>query len=196
MDIWAWMTDLVSTYGYAGAFVISLFGNFTVFFPVPFTITIYAFGATLNPLMLGLVCGVGSTIGEFTAYLIGVGGRKVLDQRYGQRLESAKLLIQRYGMAAIFLFAITPLPDDLLLIPLGMLRYSLRKAMMAMLAGKVLMCTAVAYAGRYSYSFVRDIFASGGLLGGAASVVLLAVIVVALIRVDWAKYLDPKKQGS
>jgi len=196
VDIWSWMTYLVSTYGYAGAFVISIVGNFTVFLPVPFALTIYAFGATLNPLLLGLVCGAGSAIGELSAYLIGVGGRKVLDESYGRRLESAKQLVQRYGMTAIFLFALLPLPDDLVLIPLGMLRYSLRKAMLAMWAGKTIMCTVVAYAGRYSYSFVRDIFASGGLLGGAVSVVLLVVIVVVLIRVDWAKYLDPKKQGS
>lgn len=192
MDIWVWMTELVSTYGYAGAFLISIFGNFTVFLPVPFALTIYAFGATLNPLLLGIVSGAGSAIGELTAYLVGLGGRKFLDKSYGQRLESAKQLVQRYGMTAIFLFALLPLPDDLVLIPLGMLRYSLRKAMLAMWAGKTIMCTVVAYAGRYSYSFVVDVFASSGLIGGAVSVVLLIVILVALIRVDWAKYLDAK----
>ena len=75
VDIWAWMTDLVANYGYTGAFFISIFGNFTVFFPVPYVITIYAFGASLNPLLLGISCGLGATIGEFSAYLIGRGGR-------------------------------------------------------------------------------------------------------------------------
>ena len=82
------MGEIVATYGYAGAFLISLFGNFTVLFPVPFVITIYAFGATLNPFILGIVCGVGSTVGEFSAYLIGRGGRRVLDNRYGNQLET------------------------------------------------------------------------------------------------------------
>ncbi|MFH0851001.1 MAG: VTT domain-containing protein, partial [Candidatus Bathyarchaeota archaeon] len=157
LDIWEWMNQTVYAYGYAGAFVISIFGNFTVFFPVPYVLTIYAFGATLNPVLLGLVCGAGSTVGEFSAYLIGRGGRRVIDERYGERLETAKLLVQRYGMAIIFLFAVLPLPDDLILIPLGMLRYSLKKAMTAMFIGKTIMCTAVAYAGRYSYSFIKDV---------------------------------------
>jgi len=122
------MGNLVATYGYAGAFLISIFGNFTIFFPVPFVLTIYAFGATLNPLILGLVCGLGSTVGEFSAYLIGRGGRRIIDERYGERLESAKLLVQKYGMAVIFVFAVLPLPDDLILIPLGMLRYNLKRA--------------------------------------------------------------------
>ena len=196
MDIWAWMNQTVSAYGYAGAFVISIFGNFTVFFPVPYVLTIYAFGATLNPVILGLVCGAGSTLGEFSAYLIGRGGRRVINERYGERLETAKLLVQRYGMAIIFLFAVLPLPDDLILIPLGMLRYSLKKAMTAMFVGKTIMCTAVAYAGRYSYSFIKDVFASSGLLGGVASTVLLALIVVALLKVDWTKYIDAKTPSS
>jgi len=195
-DIWAWMGNLVASYGYAGAFLISIFGNFTVFFPVPFVLTIYAFGATLNPLTLGIVCGAGSTIGEFSAYLIGRGGRRVIDERYGKRLETAKLLVQRYGMAVIFAFAVLPLPDDLILIPLGMLRYNLKKAMTAMFLGKTIMCVAVAYAGRYSYTFIRDIFASSGLLGGLASTLLLAAIVIALIKIDWTKYLDARNSES
>ncbi len=195
-DIWAWMGNLVASYGYSGAFLISIFGNFTVFFPVPFVLTIYAFGATLNPLLLGLVCGLGSTVGEFSAYLIGRGGRRIIDDRYGERLESAKLLVQEYGMAVIFVFAVLPLPDDLILIPLGMLRYSLKKAMIAMLLGKTIMCVAVAYAGRYSYAIIRDVFVSSGVVGGLASTLLLAVIVYAMIKIDWAKYIAVKRPES
>ncbi len=190
VDVWGWMADLVTNYGYAGAFLISIFGNFTIFFPVPFTITIYAFGATLNPLLLGLVCGIGSTIGEFSAYLIGMGGRKVIEGRFEERLESAKRLIQRYGATIIFLFALLPLPDDVILIPLGVIRYDLKKALGAMFLGKTIMLTFVAYAGRYSYSYVKDIFESGGVFGGVASVALLVVILIAMMKIDWTRFID------
>lgn len=190
MSVWGWMADLVTNYGYAGAFLISIFGNFTIFFPVPFTITIYAFGATLNPLLLGLVCGIGSTIGEFSAYLVGVGGRKVIEGRFEERLESAKRLIERYGATIIFIFALLPLPDDIILIPLGVLRYDLKKALGAMFLGKTIMLTIVAYAGRYSYTIVKDIFESGGVLGGVASVALLVVILVAMMKIDWTRFID------
>jgi len=193
MDIWGWMERLVSNYGYAGAFLISIFGNFTIFFPVPFTITIYAFGATLDPLLLGVVCGLGSTIGEFSAYLVGRGGRELIDERFGRRLEGAKILVQRYGMAVIFLFAALPLPDDLILIPLGMLKYSLRKALVAAFLGKLVMCVTVAYAGRFSFVLVRDLFESGGVLGGVASIALLAIILVAMIKIDWARLIGVGK---
>jgi len=189
LSIWGWMEGLVHSYGYAGAFVISIFGNFTLFFPVPYALTIYAFGATLDPFLLGLVCGLGATIGEFSAYLIGRGGRELIEGSYGGRLEGAKTLIQRYGMLAIFFFALTPLPDDLILIPLGMLKYSLRKALVAAFLGKVAMCLAIAYAGRFSFEVVRDVFESGGAWGGIISAVLLVIVIVAMIKVDWSKFI-------
>jgi len=184
-----WMEGFVLRYGYLGAFFISIFGNFTIFLPVPFTITVYVFGATLDPLILGVVCGLGSTIGEFSAYLVGRGGRELIDERFGRRLEGAKRLIQDYGMIVIFLFAALPLPDDLILVPLGMLRYSLRKALIAAFLGKVVMCVAVAYAGRFSFELVRDIFVSGGPLGGVVSIVLLVLLLVAMIKIDWTRFL-------
>lgn len=197
VDIWLWMSNLVATYGYTGAFLISIFGNFTLFFPVPYVITIYAFGATLNPILLGIACGLGSTIGEFSAYFVGRGGRRVIDEKYGKQLETAKMLVQTHGMAIIFLFAVLPLPDDLILIPLGMLRYSLKKAIVAMFAGKLIMCTAVAYAGRYSYAIIKDIFASSGWVGGFASTALVILIIYAMLKIDWTKYIDQslKKEG-
>ena len=196
VDIWVWMSNLVATYGYTGAFLISIFGNFTLFFPVPYVITIYAFGATLNPILLGIACGFGSTIGEFSAYLVGRGGRRVIDERYGKQLETAKMLVQKHGMAIIFWFAVLPLPDDLILIPLGMLRYSLKKAIVAMFFGKLIMCTAVAYAGRYSYSIIKDVFASSGWVGGIASTILVVVIIYAMLKIDWTKYIDPNLKNE
>ncbi len=190
VDLWAWMNDLVANYGYMGAFFISTFGNFTVFFPVPFVLTIYAFGATLNPLMLGLVCGLGSTVGEFSAYLIGMGGRRVLHDRYSKQLDTAKKLVEKYGVAIIFLFALLPLPDDLILIPLGMMKFDIKRAIAAMFAGKFLMCTAVAYAGRYSYTIIRDVFASSGWLGGVLSTGLMIVFIYAMLKVDWSKFIE------
>ena len=194
VDLWGWMRGIIQSYGYAGAFLISIFGNLTIFFPVPFTITIYAFGSTLDPPLLGLVCGLGSTIGEFSAYLVGRGGRELIDERYGRRLEGAKMLVQRYGMLVIFLFAALPLPDDLILIPLGMLRYSLRKALVAAFLGKVVMCVTIAYAGRFSFVLVRDLFESGGIWGAVVSVVLLALLLVAMIKIDWTQFIKPASE--
>jgi uncharacterized membrane protein YdjX (TVP38/TMEM64 family) len=196
MDVWSWMEGFVRTYGYLGAFFVSIFGNFTILLPVPYALTIYALGATLNPPLLGVVCGLGATIGELSAYLLGMGGRKLIEERYRKRLESARMLLERYGMLAIFLFCALPLPTDLVLIPLGMLRYSLRKAMVAAFLGKTVMCIAVAYAGRFSYAFIRDLFEARGWWSVIATVVALTLIMVAILKIDWTRFIEREKTTS
>jgi uncharacterized membrane protein YdjX (TVP38/TMEM64 family) len=188
------MMELVKNYGYLGAFIVSLLGNASIFIPVPFALVIYVCGSFLNPLILGLVTGTASTIGESTAYFIGRGGRKVIDAKYGHRLDSVRKLIGRYGMLAIFLFALLPLPDDLLLIPLGMIKYDVGKLMTAMFLGKTIMCLVVAYAGYYSFSSVRGVFETGGTFSEIASVVLLVLVIIAILRVDWEDLAD-RAQG-
>jgi len=66
--------ELVAVYGYVGAFLVCILGNISIFIHIPFALIVYAFGSMLNPLLLGLVSGLGSTIGEMVSYHIGWGG--------------------------------------------------------------------------------------------------------------------------
>jgi len=72
------------------------------------------------------------------------------------------------------------------------MKYDIKKTFIAMLLGKTLMCLLLAYAGAFSFSYLRDVFASGGVVGGVVSLILLAVIIIAMIKIDWAKILDDK----
>jgi uncharacterized membrane protein YdjX (TVP38/TMEM64 family) len=190
MDIWVWMTELMTAYGYLGAFIICIVGNISIILPIPFALVVYAFGSTLNPFILGVVAGFGSTIGEMSAYFIGRGGRKVIEDRYGNRLDAVRKLIEKHGVMVIILVSLLPIPDDLLLIPLGMMKYPAKKLLAAMLIGKTGMCLFLAYAGAYSLTYFRDLFAGGGDMGLVATIIILAVIIVALLKYDWAKLID------
>ena len=66
-----------------------------------------------------------------------------------------------------------------------------------MFLGKTIMCTAVAYAGRYSYTFIKDIFASSGWVGGLASTGLLIILIYIMLKVDWVQFIDKeiKEEG-
>jgi len=192
LDVWTWMMELVTVYGYVGAFLVCILGNISIFIPIPFALIVYAFGSTLNPLLLGIVSGLGSTIGEMVSYFLGWGGRKIIESRYGSRLDAVKKLVGRYGALSVFLIALLPVPDDLLLIPLGMMKYDFKKTFIAMLLGKTLMCISLAYAGAFSFSYLRDVFAAGGVVGGVVSVVLLAFVIIVMLKFDWAKMLEDK----
>ncbi len=184
------MNNLVLDYGYLGIFLISILGNISIVIPVPFVLVIYAFGSILNPILLGLAGGIGSTMGEFVSYLVGRGGRVVLNEKQRTRLDRIEKLVEKHGLLLIFLFALLPLPDDVILIPLGMMKYDWRKILFGMFFGKTLMCIVVAYAGVYSYETIRNIYESNGVLGSIVSLVLLAVIIIVLLKVNWDLLLD------
>jgi uncharacterized membrane protein YdjX (TVP38/TMEM64 family) len=189
LDPWFWLNNLVITYGYIGAFIVCLIGNVSIIFPIPFALVVYSFGATLNPTLLGIVCGIGSTIGEMSSYLIGRGSRKIFERRYGARLDAVEKLIDKNGSFIVFLVALLPIPDDLLLIPLGMIKYSATKTLFAMLIGKTTLCIVLAYAGAYSFDSIKDLFTTGGVTE-VTTLILLAGIIIALIKIDWTKMLN------
>lgn len=182
MDVAEWMVKLISTHAYLGTFITS------IFFPVPYLLVVSAYQPTLNPLLLGFVAGAGATVGELAAYLLGYGGRVMVEGKYGQRLETAKKLFQRHGEIIVFLYSLFPLPTGPVLVPLGLLKFRITKALMAVFLGKTIQCTLVAYAGKHSVGFVIRIFESQvGVLGGFLSIIVLVLVIYALISVDWSK---------
>ena len=189
MSIWVWLEGLAYTYGYPGVFLLALLCNLTFFLPAPLVVPIYAMGVTHNPLLLGLSSGVGSAIGEFSSYFIGKGGSKIIKERYGRQVAVTRRLLERHGAFLVFLFALTPLPDDLLLVTYGIINYDLRKAFTAMLLGKILMNTIVAFAGRYSFEFVWGSIVSLSPFQLVLFSIPVVVIGAYLLKQDWADLL-------
>jgi len=172
-------------FGYVGMFLISLVGALTVIFPIPYTLLLYALGATLDPVLLAFSSGLGSALGEVSGYLIGYYGRAVISDALKRKMEFMLKVFNRYGSLAVFLFALTPLPDDLLFIPLGIMRYSLPRALIACFFGKLGMSFIIAYSGRLSFDVITTIFGEAGWVGTAITVVVLVIIMVIMFKVDW-----------
>lgn len=196
-DIINWMLNLSITYGYFGIFLISLVGALSIFFPIPYTVVIFTLGGleVFDPALIAVVAGIGSAFGEFSGYLIGFGGRRVIGQKYKKKMEFLMKVFDRFGPIVIFLFALTPLPDDLLFIPLGVIRYSLIRAFIPALIGKICMNFIVAYSGRFSVQIIRDIFGVesdwiSGLIGMVLALVLLIIVFVVMFKVDWEKRFE------
>jgi membrane protein YqaA with SNARE-associated domain len=180
-----------------------------VFIPIPSTFVIFIIAANtaLDPLLIAVFAGLGAAIGELSGYLIGLGGRKVIGEKYKRKMDILMKLFKRFGSIVIFVFALTPLPDDLLFIPLGVMRYKILHAFIPALIGKFVSNLIVAYAGRFLIFAIRDFFGAEGegitfLIGTILAVVLLVVVLVIMFKVDWEKraekYLNDteKKKGQ
>ena len=185
-----WMEQFAHQFGYLGVFIISFIGSVSVVFPVPYTIVIYLLGAVLDPFLVAVSGGLGAALGEFSGYALGYYGRTVVSEERRRKMDYMVKVFDRYGPVSIFLFALTPLPDDLLFIPLGVMRYPFWKAFIPALFGKTLMTFILAYSGQRSIELIETLFAGSGLLGTVITSALLILIIVAMIKIDWEKLFE------
>jgi len=190
LDFWDWMLNFAMQYGYFGVFLISLVGSLSIIIPVPYTLLIYVMGGVLDPILVAIASGFGSAVGEFSGYALGYYGRAVISKERQRKMNFMVKVFDRYGFFAIFFFALTPLPDDLLFIPLGIMRYKFVKAFVPSLLGKLLMSFILAYSGHLSIGFIRDLLGEGGLIGVIVTVILMIVIIVAILKIDWEKVFE------
>ena len=213
-EISDWLRTFALQYGYLGIFLISLIGAMSIFVPIPYPVVIFILGGVkdtlgnwvFDPFLIALAAGLGSAIGEFSGYLLGMGGRKVISDKYKKKMDFITKLFKKYGSVAIFVFALTPLPDDLLFIPLGVMRYSLLRAFVPALLGKFFSNLIIAYSGRLSLQIIGDLFGVEGegsslLVGTIVGIVLLVIVLIIMFKFDWekhfAKYVEePKSNGE
>ena len=184
------MYSFAEQFGYLGVFVISFVGSVSVIFPIPYTIVIFFLGGVLDPFFVAISGGLGAALGEFSGYALGYYGRAVVNKERQKKMGYMVKLFDKYGPAAIFIFALTPLPDDLLFIPLGVMRYPFVKAFIPSLLGKTLMTFILAYSGQQSIDLILAVFGESGWLGTVITAALLIIIIVAMVKIDWEKLFE------
>ena len=187
--------QLFAPYRYLGVFAISLIGTASIIIPIPYTILIFNLSVKYpnewDPILLTIAGGAGSAIGEMSGYALGYFGRRIVSQERQRKMTYLVKIFDRYGPLAIFAFALTPLPDDLLYIPLGILKYKFYKAFIPTLIGKLLMIFIIAYFGRTAGQVIRLLFGEGGAeIVIAVTTILLLIILIAMYRIDWEKVFE------
>jgi len=184
--------------GYLAIFLISFIGTSSVLIPIPYVAIVFTLtiAGDLNPLHVALAGGSGSGLGEFTGWAVGRFFSKAIENtKYYSRVEALIKFLERRGGVwlplIIFVFALTPLPDDILFIVLGALRYSLWKALSVSICGKILMMYLVAYSG----TAIGSYFVESGVgidVVFVGSVIALVVILLIMMLIDWEKVLSSK----
>jgi len=96
--------------GYVGAFIISLIGSATVIIPVPSWVIVFTMADVLNPVLLGLVVGIASALGETTGYLMGVGGASLVSIKNNKYFGHINSWLSNHSFWTLFLFSLIPNP--------------------------------------------------------------------------------------
>lgn len=183
------VSSLIMTYGYIGVFLASFIGSASIIFPIPYLILFYYIGASriLDPTIVSLSGGLGATFGEFILYVVGLGGRKIISENTIKNVEFFKRALDRYGPIIIFIFAATPLPDDIIYPTLGIMKYDVSKTFLACFFGKTLLTAFVVFSGYYSYEYIRFMLGGNDILSSVVITVLAIVFTIVVIKTDWSK---------
>ena len=137
--------------GYPGVFLMSALGSATVLLPVPGLIFNCALATLLNPVVVGLLAGLGETVGELSGYAVGLGGRGMIERR--SFYQTAERWMQRRGTIALFVVSAIPNPVfDVVGIAAGATRFPLPRFLATVLVGKIIKGLLVAYTCYYSLS--------------------------------------------
>jgi membrane protein YqaA with SNARE-associated domain len=153
--IWNEEIRNLQQFGYVGAFIISVLGGATIIIPVPALAVVFTLGGVMDHVWLvGISAALGELVGAFTIYMTGHGaGRAIANSRHG-RVQRAyeKLLgmMERKGPIILFIVAsvINPFFYPAALAA-GALRLGIWKYTIIVLAGKIIKCMTVVYAGYY-----------------------------------------------
>jgi membrane protein YqaA with SNARE-associated domain len=185
------VTQMPPHFQFLGVLFISFIGALSIIVPIPYTAVIFVLGTQMNPIVLAVAGGLGSAAGEFSGYVLGYYGKGLISENRRKKMEYLTRIIGRYGPAAIFVFALTPLPDDLLFIPLGFLRYGFIRTFIPCFFGKLLMCYLLAHFGRIGGEIVLLIFGEANIwVGTAVTAVFSIAVLLLLFKVDWEKVFE------
>ena len=146
-------------WGYIGAFLISLIASATIILPAPGIVVIMAMGAALNPIILGIVAGLGSAFGELTGYAAGRGGRALIPAQQEKQFARIQALTERHGPLLLAVLAAIPFPlFDFAGIVAGMMRMRVINFFLAVAVGKSIKYVIMILLGATSLYWLQQVF--------------------------------------
>ena len=205
---------------------ICFLGSASIGFPIPFPFVLFSLSNSIYLKFLGrglitnqiltsgafwleitgiaIIGGLGSALGELSGYIVGYGAKKIAQEKNPNILANidgfGKLILENKKRTPLYIliFALTPLPDDLLFIPLGMIKYPFWKSILPGWIGKnvitMIYCLWPVFIA-LGFSF------TGGQPNDLSSVITEAVMLLLTISFmffimafNWNKYINKRKQ--
>ena len=148
-------SDWGKALGYPGVFFLSLLASGGMVFPIPsLAATCGAAGLDLNLIIVGVLAGLGETLGELVGYSIGFGGQSVVQRR--RIYKRARTWMIRWGIGVLLILSIIPNPIfDFVGIAAGALRYPMKRFLVTVWVGKTLKGLIIAHVCFWIVEWVR-----------------------------------------
>lgn len=194
--------DLYSFYsgsGYVGIFLISFIGSIIPFIPVPYfpVLVTSALDKSLDPNLIVLLSTIGAVLAKTIIFIASYYGRNILSKKTKTRMLPLQKLLSKYGGIGVFVAALTPIPDDLVYIPLGIAKYSPRRFALFTFIGKFCLGALIVWGTVFLGRPIMETFLVetdynneySAILVTVLSVILLVLLLFFTFKFDWAKII-------
>jgi membrane protein YqaA with SNARE-associated domain len=180
-------TDMarVEAMGLEGIFIVTLLSHATMVARDIFVPLFLALTSLYSPILLGVTAGVGGAIGDIIPYLLGLGVAETVERSGSKSEDLVGRWIKKYGLLAVLVVAMTPLPDLPVVMLAGTRRLPLHKLLMVEIVGKSVLYSLAAWVGGWIFALLI-----GAVGSTIASVGMVVVSIVFSIALTWPPSRD------
>ena len=183
--------------GYLGLTLVSFFGSLIPFVPLPsfLLLATMSVGDQFDLHLLAIISALTATAAKVIVFSVSYGGRRIIGEKSRKRMRPFERLVKRYGAGAAFFAAATPMPDDLIYVPLGLAKYNPKRFFIATLTGKLVLSYVIVFVSHYmGLSLVEPFLeniedVSTIYIGIAVFAVLMTSIIILLLKLDWQRLM-------
>ena len=190
--------EFFGNFGYLGIFLVSFVGSVIVFIPIPYfpILITSAFNKHLDPNLICVSSAAGALAAKLIIFYASYYGRTIINVRTKKRMAPLERLLGRYGWLGAFIAAMTPIPDDLVYIPLGIAKYRPWKFATATFYGKLMLNEGIVWGAVFlGRPFVESLSNSTTenpfylIIGAICVAVILGGILYLFLKIDWGKII-------
>lgn len=183
--------------GYLSLGLVNFIGSLVPFVPLPgfLLLATMAVGDQFDLHVLALLSAITATVAKQIIFYVSYGGRKIINEKTRKRMRPFERLVKRYGAGAAFFAAATPIPDDLVYVPLGLAKYNPKRFFVATLTGKIVLSYIIVFVSHHlGLSLVEPLLenvddATPVYIGIFIFGAMMTTVVILLLRLDWQKIL-------
>jgi len=183
--------------GYLILALVNFFGSLIPFVPLPgfLLLATMSVGNEYDLHILALVSAITATVAKQMIFFVSFSGRKIMNEKTQKRMRPFERLVKKYGAAAAFVAAATPMPDDIIFIPLGLAKYNPKIFFVATLTGKIVLSYIIVFISHYiGLSFIEPFLeniddATPVYIGIIVFGAIMTAIIVLLLKLDWQRIM-------
>ncbi|MEM4894273.1 MAG: VTT domain-containing protein [Desulfurococcaceae archaeon] len=191
--------EQILKYGYLGVFLFSMISNSIPYAVVPYLLLLIIIAKNITSytgrVLLILLSTLGAVLGKLIVYFMGYGLSPIITSwKYRSILDILRR--SRSIFIAVTLFASLPLPDDVLFIPLGAIRYDVKRYILALFIGKFIITYLTVNLGIQAYWLLEEAAGFPIWISIPIMIILTIYVMYIITNVNWNLIIETGAKKS